>query len=241
MSSLSTSRLNSWSWKNAKPFESAVGTTVWSTICAMLRPAPPYLSFSLWMPYMARTRKSCRRCRRSGRRCRCCRSSRVPFQVTSGPAMAKIGPAIVARVAEGRCGEGVVRAQAPGQLAGEEVTRGVALGMSEPMAGLPGEVSCRMTVHVVRAVGAVVGAEEPELVLDQVAAQVGAEVPAAVDVRDRGRGRRALARRAVVALEAAALVEAEEVALELIAARLREHVDDRRRSCGRTRPEARRS
>ena len=46
----------------------------------------------------------------------------------------------------------------------------------------------------VRAIGAVVRAEEPELVLDQVPAQVAAEVPAAVDVGHLRRGRRTIGR-----------------------------------------------
>ncbi len=124
-------------------------------------------------------------------------------------------PGVVARVLEEAADQRLAVGELPGELAGAEVA--VALALDRAAGERPGgEGAGQLVVHPV------VGAEEPEAVLDQVAAEVDPEVLAG----EAGGGAVVRHHRLGVALQGIVVVVAEEVAVEFVAARLGDHVHD---------------
>ncbi len=124
---------------------------------------------------------------------------------------------VVARILEEAADEGVRRRDHPRELRRAEVRRGVGVRLLSEVRPLLGDRLLR------RVLDAVVGAEEPEMVLQDVAAEGGAEVEL-VEPLERPEVRLVLV--LVVRLQRVVVVIDERLAVVVVAAGLRDDVDD---------------
>ena len=134
-------------------------------------------------------------------------------------------PSCLRRIGVDRTGQRLRAAEFVGELSGRQV----AVRFGRNLAADPGRSWCVQVPdhdridplkHVV------VRTKEPQLVLDDVATQVAAEVPLAIQVCNGRLISRPVDRGAVIGLQRAALIEAEERSGEVVAARLGDDVDD---------------